>query len=490
MGDHNDELSFVAEGLVPHAPDRVFAWHERPGAFARLSPPWEATQVLAREGTIRDGDRLVMKVPLGPLGVEWEARHFGFQPGIEFNDEQVRGPFASWRHRHQFRPAEGGTLVEDSVRYALPAGALGRVFGRDTVEKRLHRMFAYRHAALAADLERHANHQGPPLRVLVAGASGLVGSALCAFLSTGGHEVLRLVRPKSSPPADAVGTEVPWDPTAGHLDHAGLGPVDAVVNLAGENVGDGRWTEERKRRMRGSRVDLTRFLAAQVARMNPRPKVMINASAMGLYGERGDEPLTEDSPAGEGFLAQMCLDWEAATSAAQEAGVRVVLPRIGLVLSPHDGVLGKMLPVFRAGLGGKLGKGSQWMSWIALDDLVGVIHAALIDARWSGPINAAAPEPVTNGTFTDTLGRVLGRPTVLPVPAMALKLAFGEMGEMAMASVRMLPGKLQTGGFRFRFRSLEAALETLLGRGPLPPLETNGKAARVSLMPLEASGPA
>lgn len=477
VGRAAGETRFTAESALPYPRERVFAWHERPGALARLTPPWERVTVVSREGTIHDGDVTIFKVGVGPVKVEWEARHEGYKPPEEFCDQQVRGPFASWHHRHSFEPLPAGTRARDVIHHRLPGGAMGRSLGRDKVEAMLHRMFAHRHHTLAADLRRHASYTGKPLRVLVAGASGLVGSALCAFLSTGGHEVIRLVRAQSSPPADAVGRAVAWDPAAQSLDLAGVGPVDAVINVAGENVGAARWTPEFKQRLRTSRVDLTHFLARQIAQMNPRPAVFVNASAMGFYGERGDESVTEGSPRGVGFLSELSQDWEAAVAPAREAGTRVVLPRIGLVLDPQEGVLGKMLPVFRAGLGGKLGSGRQWMSWIALDDVVDVFHRALIDESLEGPVNASAPAPVTNADFTRALGRVLGRSTIFSVPGPALKLAMGEMGVVALSSTKMLPQRLLSAGFGFRFPTLEAALAHALGRMPLSPLERTAEGA-------------
>lgn len=488
MSEDTGDLTFEAQSELPQPPAQVFAWHERQGAFARLSPPWEDTQMVSRQGTIFDGDVTVLKVAAGPARVLWEARHFGYQAGVQFCDEQVRGPFAKWVHRHKFVATTAGTRAEDHVQYRPPAGALGRALSRSSLEKSFHRMFAYRHQTLAADLARHASYTGRPLRVLVAGASGLVGSALCAFLSTGGHEVVRLVRSQSQPPADAVGATVDWDPVAGKLDAAQLGPIDAVVNLAGENVAAGRWTDERKRRLRTSRVDLTAFLAAEIAKLNPKPAVLVNASAMGFYGDTGDAEVREGEGPGQGFLSQLSQDWEAATAVAQAAGVRVALPRIGLVLTPQEGVLAKLLPPFRAGVGGRLGNGKQWMSWIALDDLVGVFHQALVDQRYQGPINAAAPELVRNSAFAETLGQVLGRPTLFTVPAFALKLALGEMGAMAMMSTRMVPARLLELGFGFRFPTLRAALDNMLGTEPLPPLQRHDGAAKVvyGLSPTQA----
>ena len=251
------------------------------------------------------------------------------------------------------------------------------------------------------------------MNVLVSGSSGLVGSALVAALNADGHRVKRLVRAAVRDAEDEVG----WDPAGGVLDPAGLEGLDAVVHLAGENIASGRWTTAKKARIRDSRVKGTELLCQTLARLDRPPKTLVSTSAVGYYGDRGDEVLTEDSPPGHGFLAEVCEAWEAATEPAAAKGIRVVRLRIGVVLSPRGGALAKMLPAFKMGLGGRIGNGRQYMSWITLDDLVGVIRFALTNNELSGPVNAVSPNPVTNLEFTKTLGRVLHRPTVLPLPA-------------------------------------------------------------------------
>jgi uncharacterized protein (TIGR01777 family) len=282
-----------------------------------------------------------------------------------------------------------------------------------------------------------------PLTVAVSGSRGLVGSALTASLSTDGHRVLRLVR-RSDPGTDEVG----WDPADGRVDAARLGGASAVVHLAGENVAAGRWSLARKERIRSSRVEGTRLIAEALAGLDRPPPVWVNASAIGFYGDRGDERLDETSAPGDGFLAETCVAWEAATAAARAAGVRVVLLRIGIVLDAKGGALARMLTPFRWGLGGRLGHGRQFMSWITLDDLVGVLRRALVDGGLEGAVNAVAPRPVTNAEFTRTLGRVLRRPTLLPAPALAIRLLLGEMGqELLLAGARVRSAELERCGF-------------------------------------------
>ncbi|MBI1318535.1 MAG: TIGR01777 family protein [Candidatus Hydrogenedens sp.] len=296
------------------------------------------------------------------------------------------------------------------------------------------------------------------MQVAITGASGLVGTALQKALAARGDTPRPLVR--SGMPAEG---EISWDPSSGRLNPRDLEGIDAIVNLSGESVAGGRWTAARKERILQSRIDSTRTLCNALASMPLPPKVLVSASAMGFYGDTGDAAVDEAAGPGDGFLAEVCQAWEAETQPAAAAGIRVVHYRIGLVLSTRGGALTQMLPAFRLGLGGVLGSGKQYMSWITLDDLVaGILHC--IDTHSvSGPVNAVAPHPVTNAEFTRTLARTLRRPALLPVPRFGLKLAAGEMAdELLLPSIRLTPGKLTASGFRFQSETLEAALDTLL----------------------------
>jgi uncharacterized protein len=300
------------------------------------------------------------------------------------------------------------------------------------------------------------------MRVAVTGASGLVGQALVRHLESRGHEALRLVRR-----APRAAGELLWAPDTGEIDAAGLAGVDAVVHLAGEGIAEGRWTAARKLRLRTSRIGPTRLLAQTLAGLARRPTVLVSASAVGYYGNRGDEWLDETSAPGQDFLARLCVDWEAATEPAVSAGIRVVALRTGVALSTRGGALARMLPPFRLGLGGVLGPGTQYLSWIAIDDLVGAIAHVLANPAVAGPVNAVTPAPLTNREWTKTLGRVLGRPTVARVPAFALRLALGELAEGALlASQRVRPRQLLASGYRFGFPELESALRHVLGGNP------------------------
>lgn len=297
------------------------------------------------------------------------------------------------------------------------------------------------------------------MNIVIAGASGLIGKAVGRAFAADGHSVRRLVRRAASGPG-----EILWDPAGRRLDAAHLAATDVVVNLAGENIGAGRWTARRRERIRQSRIDATQTLVAAMKAAKPPPAVLLNASAVGVYGDRGDEVLTEGSAVGVGFLPEVCLAWETHAGGASRLGVRTVLLRFGMVLAADGGALAKMLPLFRAGLGGRLGGGRQWMSWISLDDVVGAIRHCAVHAACVGPMNVTAPNPVTNADFTKLLAGVLGRPALLPAPAWALRAAFGAMADEALlASTRAIPERLRATGYQFRQPALEPALRGVLG---------------------------
>ncbi len=297
-------------------------------------------------------------------------------------------------------------------------------------------------------------------RILVSGSTGLIGSALVLRLAEAGHTVDRLVRTHGEAQQD----EILWQPDQKVIDRGSLEGFDAVVHLAGENLGTSRWTREKKEKIRASRVAGTRLLAEALAACERPPVVLACASAIGFYGSRGDDVLSEKSEQGSGFLAGVCREWEAACSAASDRGIRVVNLRFGVVLAPHGGALAAMLPLFRKGGGGRLGNGRQWWSWISCADAVGAIEHALGTDSITGPVNVVSPRPVTNREFTKTLGHVLGRPTVLPTPAFALRLLLGEMAdELLLASCRVEPARLLATGYAFRHPDLEATLHDLLG---------------------------
>jgi len=299
------------------------------------------------------------------------------------------------------------------------------------------------------------------MKILVSGSHGLVGKALIDSLATDGHEVLRLVRRERSFGAP----EVEWHPNQGQIDAQHLEGFDAVVHLAGESIASGRWTDAKKRAIRESRSRGTSVLSEALAQLSRPPLVFVSASAIGYYGDRGDELLTENSAPGDDFLSSVCVEWENATKPAMEKGIRTVHARFGIILDSTGGALAQMLTPFRMGIGGRVGSGEQWMSWIALDDVVNGLKFLIADKPVQGPVNFVAPNPVTNAEFTKTLGRVLSRPTIFPIPAFAVRLAFGELADALLLSSQKVDSTvLQDNGFLFSWPTLEPALRHILIR--------------------------
>ncbi len=439
----------------------AFAWHERPGAFERLSPPWRRVRVLERRGGLEDGARVVLDAGF-PAG-RWSLEHVGYVRGRVFRDRQLQGPFARWEHTHAFTdaPGEGGrSVLEDRIDWALPLAPLSSV-AHPFVRGDLDALFAWRHRVTALDLAERAARPAAPGIVAVTGASGMIGTALCAYLGTQGFEVRRLVR---RPARDA--SEIRWDPARGELDPGALAEVEAVIHLAGAGIADRPWTPARKQVLTESRVGSTRTIARALADARGACRVLVSASAVGVYGDRSDERLEEDSAPGRGFLADLARAWEEAAAPAAAAGIRVAHPRIGIVLWPQGGALEQLLRPFRLGAGGPLGSGRQWWGWVTLHDLVSMLVFAAATPALEGPFHAVAPEPVRVGELARSLGRVLRRPALVPAPAFALRALLGaEMADaMLLAGQHVRPAALTRLGYRFRDPALEAALRALLGR--------------------------
>lgn len=465
---------FVYRSSMPVSPSDLFEWHTRPGALERLTPPWDAVKVLQRTGPLEEGTRIVLSVPFGPARLRWVSRHSDVIPGHQFKDEQIEGPFKEWVHTHLISPngnsaglpasgtGAGTSILEDRIHFQTPFGPAGRLLAAPSIQHRLGRMFRYRHDTLRADLAMHARYTGRPrLRVAITGTHGLIGSTLVPFLTSGGHEVVRLVRYQARKP-----DEVEWSVEHGIQDLVRLGRIDACIHLAGENIGDHRWSETQKQAIRRSRVEGTRRLAESIARLHPPPAAFLCASAVGYYGTRtSSEEVTEQDGPGRDFLAQVCQEWEAAADVATSAGIRVVHLRNGLMMTPRGGMIQRMLLPFKMGLGGRLGSGEQVISWVSPDDMVAAYHHALQNSTLWGPVNVTAPHPVTNAELTATLARVLRRPAVLPAPVFALRLVLGEMADaLVFSSARVIPERLVASGYEFRFPDLEPTLRHVLGR--------------------------
>ncbi len=437
----------------------LFDWHQRPGAFERLVAPWEDVRVSGLPRALHNGLRLNISVPLGPVRLSWCSVISDVNPEAGFKDVQGGGPFAFWEHRHLISEGTQGALLEDSIQYRLPFGFLGQALAGGMVRRRLQQMFAYRHQVTEQDLRLHAAHQEKKrMDVLITGASGMVGRSLEALLTTGGHRVRRLVRGAPRGPL-----EFAWNARTGAIDPQAVEGSDAVIHLAGESIASGRWTRARKGRVLDSRVLGTRHIANAIRDARNKPRTFLCASAIGIYGAQSVGLKDEAGEQGDDFLARVCKQWE--REALMLAEARVVRLRFGVILSSAGGALKQMLPPFRMGLGGPLGNGQQWMSWIALDDAVAAIYHALMTESVEGAVNVVTPNPVSNREFTKVLGKVLGRPTVLPLPAPAVRLLLGEMGEaLLLGGQQVEPRALRESGFLFTYPELEGALRHQLGR--------------------------
>lgn len=480
---------FESTERLEHPVERVHAWHQRPGALTRLSPEWAQAVVSESYPPLEPGTRAHLKTSVpgtaGTVRMPFVSEHdAGPVPG-SFVDRMVKGPLAAWTHTHTFADPDAGTgsqadasqacVIHDRIEYQiLPerlrgAGQFTAAFTQKAMESTLAKTFADRTRRLKANLDFQDRLDslagGRPQKILVGGASGLVGAQVAALLSTAGHDVRRLVRGRRR-----RDDEVGWDPSAGTLDPSALAWADVVIHLGGASIAT-RFTEANKRKILESRIDSTRLLVEACAALpqEDRPEALICASAIGAYGtDRGDAPLSEADSFGSGFLADVCRQWEAEAARVENLGMRWVSVRTGIVLSTLGGVLKLQLPLYLAGLGGPLGSGQQWFSWVSLDDIASVYAWAALDTGMSGPVNAVAPEPVRQKEFARQLGRALHRPAVLPVPSFGPGLLLGRDGaqELALANQRVVPEALETSEFPFRHRQLREALAwTLPPRG-------------------------
>jgi len=423
-------------------------------------------------GGIKDGARVVLLLQKGPVRLPWILGHKNYVANERFVDYQIAGPFEYYEQIHETRAEGDGTLLIDHAEFRVPMGLAGRIFGGNLIKADLARLFRYRHSLTAADLGLQKKYGGRPLNILVSGGSGLIGSHLIPFLTTQGHKVVQLVRRSSKNDKAPMTTvqEILWDPENKTIAEPLPEDLDGVVHLSGFNVAEQSWSAGVKRAIEETRVESTAYIVQLFGAMKSPPPVFVCASAMDFYGDRGVEPVTEESSAGEGFLADVCKRWEAAANNActikssTGKNIRVVNLRVSAVLSPKGGALAKLLPVFNAGGGGPVGSGDQYFSWISMDDMLGCVYHALVDETVSGPLNAVAPECPTNKQFASTLARVLGRPAILPLPAAAVQVLFGEMGEaLLLASRRLLPQKLKQSGYQFLDPELGEALKYMLG---------------------------
>ena len=448
---------------LPVSAPEAFAWHERAGALDRLTPPWAAMTVEQPPDGLAVGTRVVLRTGIGPIRPRWVAEHVVYDPPHEFRDVQRSGPFAQWDHRHLFEAlGPHRSALTDEVTYRLPLERLLPATARRMLDRRVERMFTYRQQRTLADLAAHAAIQEQPMRIAVTGASGLIGRALSAFLTTGGHEVVPMVR------RPAGHGEISWDPRRGAVEAHKLRGMDAVVHLAADPIEPRPLTDDKRRRLRDSRVDGTRTIASAMASLDDGPRTLVMASGANIYGDRGDEVLTEDSaPGTHGFLTEIAREWEQAADPARDAGIRVVAVRTGIVLDRAATVMKALGTVTRLGSAAPVGSGRQYWPWISIHDTVGIYLHAIATADLDGSLNASAPQPVTNADFTRTLAKVLHRP-VLPlrvpkfVPSLLLRRELADA--LLFTSMRMIPARAEATGYQFVSPDLEQTLRDLYGR--------------------------
>lgn len=445
---------FTWRSSLPHQASEVFSWYERVGAFERLNAPWRPVSVVSSPQPLALGTKVEIRVPVvGPVRVPWRLRHSLFVKNEAFRDEQVAGPFKAWKHDHRFIVEDASNSVMlDEIEYSLPWFGAPANF---QVRRELTRLFAHRHAVLRHDLALHARWRGMPRKsILIAGASGFIGSALRAFLSTAGHEVISLVR---RPARNA--SERSWHPERKELSPSVFNGIDIVINLGGENIAAGRWSAARKTLLWKSRTEGTSLLAETIASLERKPELAIMGSAIGFYGDSGSALIDEQAPVGSGFLGELAKAWENASAPIADSGCRLVSIRTGTVLNISGGALSKMVPPFLVGVGGPLGNGQQYMSWIGLEDFLGAIEHIMYTPSLDGPINMVSPNPCTNEYFCDTLGKILRRPSWLRMPAGVLKAIFGEMADATLlASARITPSRLISSSYQFVTPNLSDAL--------------------------------
>ena len=461
--------TYKSELEVPVPVDQLFSWHENPGAFERLTPPFEPVKVKKRKGGI-DGGEVHLQMKLGPIPLPWVARHHDYIKNKQFLDEQVSGPFASWNHAHLFEKidAKSSKLI-DKIDYKLPFGTVGKTFGGAFAEQKIKQMFAYRRNITKNDLVSQSKYSGLPLNIAVTGGSGLIGSQLKPYLTTAGHSVENIVRGRPQK------GELSWN--LENKTMSNLSGKDVVVHLAGEPISKPLggmvplpWTKWKRNEILKSRVEGTKLISEHIASLNNPPKVMICASAVGYYGDRGEDLLSESEESGDDYFSHVVSEWEKAAQPAIDAGIRVVFLRIAPVMSPLGGALQVLGNAARLGSSPPVAGGKQWWSWISLDDVVDVIYHSIINEKLSGPVNVASPNPVRQKEWASTLAKVIwGRfgplTGLIPVPGFVLKSVLGEFGDvLALSSIKIDSSKLLDSGYKFRFENLEDCFRHLLGK--------------------------
>lgn len=438
----------------------TYTWHTRDGALQRLLPPWQQITLLHKSGGIAPGGKVLLKMGLGPFSMLWESHHIEEQPEVMFHDIQAQGPFAYFSHTHSFSGIGNQTRIDDTLDYRLPGHRFLPKAVTAYAENEFTRMFRYRETMLKHDLALHKRYSGQKLRILISGASGVLGRKLVPMLTTGGHEVYRLVRR----PIRDNKTEFFWDPEKGLIDIGSTPQLDAVIHLAGEYIGLKRWSSEGQARVMNSRRNGTQLLAEALVRLPQRPKVFLSASAIGIYGDCGSDWVTETRPIGQGFVPDVCREWEKPTEVAEQAGIRTILMRLGIGLTATGGALPHLLSTRPLGLFRHFGNGRHFISWVSAEDMIAAMLHCLHTESIRGPVNIAAPDPSTNTEVMQTLAAATKSRFLPSIPAGLLRWCYGPMAdELILSSCRISSAKLQSTGFTYSFPSLHQVITHELG---------------------------
>lgn len=469
---------FVASTLFSCDRHRLFEYHKAPGAIERLIPPWEDVQVIASRDSLEVGSEVLLRQKVFGIPQQWRARHVEFAPEDLFADTIEQGPFRRWLHRHEFESlphnASGSAAcrLTDRISFELPLAPFSNI-ALPWVRTKLAAMFAYRHRITADDIAAEQRlsavraPSAPPVRIAITGSSGLVGQRVMDLASVLGWQVVRILRPNSAPSRSrdrANVQSVVLDPSKANTAEC-LEGLDAVIHLAGYGIGEKRWTDSVKQRIASSRIETTQHLTEFLSRLKTPPRILVSASGIGIYGDRGDEPLSEGSASGNAsdFLVHVANAWEAAARRFEPVG-RVAIARLGVVLHPRAGALSKLLPLARMGLGGPIGTGRQYWPWIHIDDAANILLHLAVQPSIAGVYHVVSPQCPTQRAFAQTLGSVLWRPAFVPAPAFAMRTLLGEMaGPLLLSSTRATTERLISSGYAFRFPKLHHALENLLG---------------------------
>ncbi|MBF0103563.1 MAG: TIGR01777 family protein [Desulfobacterales bacterium] len=448
---------FVKQVSIPAPLSQVFDWHCREGALLRLTPPWEHIQVLKQSG-IQNGAETEFRIWTAGLPIRWKALHQNYIHNQVFEDIQLKGPFAHWHHQHLFKSEkENVCSLEDRIQYKLKGGFWGNLAGNAFIQQKLDHMFRYRHHVLHTDFSR--KHQlFHPLKLIISGSRGQIGSFIIPYLNTQGHTIKCLVRNMSIQSEN----ELYWTSSSEKLADA-FQDTDVVIHLAGEPIGEGRWNAEKKKRIVDSRVQGTHGIAKALALMNKPPKTFISASAIGYYGNRANDWLEEKEASGSDFISYVCSEWEKAARPAIEKGIRVIFLRIGIVLTPKGGALGRLLLPYKAGLGNIIGNGDQYISWLSMNELPYILDHLIFTENIDGPVNLVSPNPVQQKEFANILAQSLGRTVHFTMSDRIILRMFGQMGkEILLSSTRVYPKKLLESGYVFSYPILNQALSYLV----------------------------